>query len=221
MTPDVFLAELAQVRLDAVFNPYSDHCPDHDLPGSHLCRRRNLEAALRAAWTTQGGSVWIARDLGYRGGRRTGLPLTDEVHLSHFSAAWGGLTLRKATASPAVAERTAAIVWAMLRHVGQPVFLWNLFPLHPHEAGDPMSNRAHTLAERRIGEAFLVHLLEALKPEKIVAIGNDAAIALQRLGLAHTKVRHPSYGGQRAFCDGVGAAYGLCQKAVSTPPRLL
>jgi len=221
MTPDAFLAELARLQLDAVFNPYSDRCPDHDLPGSHLCRRRNLEAALRAAWSMQGGSVWVARDLGYRGGRRTGLPLTDEVHLAQFSAAWGDLPLHKATVGPPMAERTAAVIWGMLRRVGQPVFLWNVFPLHPHDAGDPMSNRAHTTAERRIGEAFLVHLLEALKPERVVAIGNDAATALQRLGLAHAKVRHPSYGGQAAFCAGIAAAYGLHGKQPPTPPRLL
>ena len=222
MTPHTFLTELAQVRLNAVFNPYSDQCPDHDLPGSHLCRRRNLETALAAAWAAQGGSVWVARDLGYRGGRRTGLPLTDEVHLAQFSAAWGGLPLHKATAGPVMAERTAAVIWEMLRRVGQPVFLWNLFPLHPHEADDPMSNRAHTVAERRVGEGFLIHLLEALQPERIIAIGNDAAVALQRLGLAHTKVRHPSYGGQSAFCDGVANAYGLHkERPPATPPRLL
>lgn len=222
MTPDTFLTELAQVRLDAVFNPYSDQCPDHDLPGSYLCRRRNLGTALAAAWAAHGGSVWVARDLGYRGGRRTGLPLTDEVHLARFSAAWGGLPLHKATAGPVMAERTAAVIWEMLRRVNQPVFLWNLFPLHPHKANDPMSNRAHTVAERRVGEGFLIHLLEALQPERIIAIGNDAAVALQRLGLAHTKVRHPSYGGQSAFCNGVTNAYGLHKEwPPATPPRLL
>ncbi|MBV9749114.1 MAG: uracil-DNA glycosylase [Acetobacteraceae bacterium] len=221
MTPDTFLAELARLRLDAVFNPYSDRCPDHDLPGSHLCRLHNLEAVLRAAWAVQGGSVWVARDLGYRGGRRTGLPLTDEVHLAQFSAAWGGLPLHKATTGPVVAERTAAVIWAMLRRVGRPVFLWNLFPLHPHQPSDPMSNRSHTAAERRIGETFLVCLLEALKPERIVAIGNDAAAVLQRLGLAHAKVRHPSHGGQAAFCDGIAAVYGLHGSGSPTPPCLL
>ena len=221
MTPDAFLADLAQVRLDSVFNPYSDQCPNYDLPGSHLCRRHNLEMALAAAWAVQGGSVWIARDLGYRGGRRTGLPLTDEVHLAQFSSAWGGLPLRKATAGPVMAERTATVIWEMLRRIGRPVFLWNLFPLHPHEAGDPMSNREHTVAERRVGEGFLTQLLEALQPERIIAIGNDAAVALQRLGLAHTKVRHPSYGGRSAFCDGVAGAYGLHNEQLVTSPRLL
>jgi len=30
-------------------------------------------------------TIWMGRDLGYRGGRRTGLALTDEAHLPLFS----------------------------------------------------------------------------------------------------------------------------------------
>lgn len=222
MTPDTFLSELTRVRLDAVFNPYSDSCGIHDAAGSCARRRQNLRAVLRAAWAARGGSVWVARDLGYRGGRRTGLPLTDEVHLAHLSEAWGGLPLRKATAGPVVAERTAAVIWTMLRLVARPVFLWNLFPLHPHQPGDPMSNRAHTAAERQVGEAFLVRLLRELEPSMVVAIGNDAADALRRLGVAHVPVRHPSYGGQGAFCDGVARAYGLrgSPPPITTPQLL-
>ena len=222
MKPGAFLADLAGVRLDGVFNPYSDRCPDHDRAGSPRCRRGNLEAVLAAAWAAKGGSVWVARDLGYRGGRRTGLPLTDEVHLRHFSEAWGGLSLQKATTGPAVGERTAAVIWDMLCRVGRPVFLWNLFPLHPHDAGNPMSNRSHNAAERRIGEWFLTSLLEALQPATVVAIGNDAATALQRLGFGHAKVRHPSYGGQASFCAGVAATYRLAaaESAMDGLPHL-
>lgn len=216
------MADLSVVRLDNVFNPYSDRCPDHDHPTSHLFRRSNLQAALAAAWTVKGGSVWIARDLGYRGGRRTGLPLTDEVHLGDFSRSWGGLALQKATSGPAVGERTATVIWNMLRRVGQPVFLWNLFPLHPHDAGNPASNRSHTTKERCVGEVFLTRLLVALEPDKIVAIGNDAGATLQRLGLLHIKVRHPSYGGQAAFCSGISECYDLKMTASPDPePRLL
>lgn len=222
MTPEAFVDELARVRLNAVFNPYSDRCSIHDVAGSAEQRRANLSAVLQAAWGQAGGSVWIARDLGYRGGRRTGLPLTDEVHLAALSALWGGLPVRKATAGPVIAERTAAITWEALRRVRRPVFLWNLFPLHPHEAGEAMSNRAHTAAERQLGEAFLLRLLSALRPAAVVAIGGDAAAALAKLGIRHAKVRHPSYGGQREFCDGICAAYGLAAREAPKPfPHLL
>lgn len=222
MTAEAFVADLARLRLASVFNPYSEKCSIHDRAGSARQRRENLAAVLRTAWGRRGGSVWIARDLGYRGGRRTGLPLTDEVHLASFSAAWGGVPLHKATAGPVVAERTATIIWDMLSRVQQPVFLWNLFPLHPHEAEDPMSNRAHTASERQVGAVFLLRLLDALRPETVVAIGGDAAAALVRSGVTHVKVRHPSYGGQADFCRGIRAAYGLpLQETPMLPPARL
>ena len=141
--------------------------------------------------------------------RRTGLPLTDEVHLGDFSAAWGGLPIRKATAGPAIAERTAAVIWATLRRMPEPVFLWNLFPLHPHPASDPLGNRAHTAAERKVRKVFLSQLLLALRPRIVIAIGGDAAAALADMEVPHVRVRHPSYGGHRDFCTGIAAAHGL------------
>ena len=96
---------------------------------------RCLDAAIAAHVDT----IWIARDLGYRGGRRTGVPLTDEVHLGQAAALMGGIVLDRATRGPVVAERTAAIVWSVLTRIGEPAVLWNIFPLHPHEADDPFS----------------------------------------------------------------------------------
>ena len=44
----------------------------------------------------------------------------------------------------AVAERTATVTWQVLRHLRRPVFLWNVFPLHPHASGGPLPNRCHS-----------------------------------------------------------------------------
>lgn len=154
-------------------------------------------------------TIWVARDLGYRGGRRTGVPLTDEVHLGQAAALMGGITLDRATRGPVVAERTAAIVWGMLARIGEPVVLWNIFPLHPHEANDPFSNRCHTRAEREATWPLLTALMAMIKPRRIVAIGRDAGMALNGLDIAVETVRHPSYGGQAEFISGVNHIYGL------------
>jgi hypothetical protein len=50
--------------------------------------------------------MWIARDLGYRGGRRTGVPLADDVHLPLVGQLLGGVELQRATKGPLIAERT-------------------------------------------------------------------------------------------------------------------
>lgn len=205
-----FVRRLADSRFDDVFNPYSDKCVDHDGADAPAIRRSNLAMVLEAALSSGVDSFWIARDLGYRGGRRTGLALTDEVHLAAHGGLYGKLPLARATRGPAVAERTATTIWQVLRSLDRPVFLWNVFPFHPHEHGDALSNRCHTRAERLACRPFLVWLLEAMQPKTLVAIGRDAQIALDGLDISAQKVRHPSYGGQAEFISGMEAHYGIC-----------
>ena len=119
-TPKSFTQALAQTRLPSVFNPYADCCPTYDRADAAHVRRRNLVRCLEAALAAQVDTIWIARDLGYRGGRRTGVPLTDEVHLGQAAALMGGITLDRATRGPVVAERTAAIVWSVLTELASP-----------------------------------------------------------------------------------------------------
>lgn len=208
MTPHSFVRTLSRIRLDGVFNPYGERCGLCDRADADRRRRANLRTLLDAAIHMRVDSLWVARDLGYRGGRRTGLPLTDEEHLPALSRAYGGLALRRATKGPPVAERTAAVIWKMLARVDQPIFLWNVFPLHPFEPGRPLSNRRHTRAERRTCQDLFFALLDALQPRRIVAIGRDAHDTLDEFGLDHHSVRHPSYGGQAAFAEGVSRLYG-------------
>ena len=208
MKPIAFVEALSTVQLDAVFNPYSDRCPLHDRADAPQRRRANLRRFLESVADDEVDSIWIARDLGYRGGRRTGLPLTDEMHLQTFSTIYG-LPLSRATKGPPMAERTAAIIWRVLQQIGQPVSLWNIFPLHPFEPGDPLSNRCHTRAEREMFSDVLFTLLDMLRPQRIIAIGRDAQKALADMSLDCHAVRHPSYGGQAEFISGMFALYGL------------
>ena len=210
-TPRSFVAALADTRLPSVFNPYSDVCPVHDRDDAAKLRRRNLERFLDAAIDARVDTMWIARDLGYRGGRRTGVPLTDEIHLDHAGALLGGIALDRATQGPLVAERTAAVVWRALATIGVPAVLWNVFPLHPHGAGDPFSNRCHTRAERDATAPLLHGLITLVQPKQIVAIGRDAQLALDGLDVPIIPVRHPSYGGQAVFMAGLYDLYGACE----------
>lgn len=209
MKASAFVTALSSIRLDAVFNPYSDRCDIWDRIDAPRRRRANLRAFLEVGLSTDVDSVWIARDLGYRGGRRTGLPLTDEEHLADFSKTYGGLSLSRATTGPLVSERTASIIWQVLTQLDQVVFLWNIFPLHPFKLNDPLSNRRHTRAERRSCQDLFFTLLDMIQAPRLVAIGRDAQNALTELGLEHHAVRHPSYGGQTEFVLGMAKLYGL------------
>ena len=204
-----FVALVASLKFEDAFNPYSDTCPDFDRQDAAAIRRRNLTLALEAALAAGVESVWVARDLGYRGGRRTGLALTDEAHLDAHAALLGAKDLRRSTLGPATAERTATVIWRMLMSIRQPVFLWNVFPLHPHETGRPMTNRSHTRTERHACRHVLITLLDILAPRSVLAIGRDAEAAMADLGISAKQVRHPSYGGQTEFIAGVSEHYGL------------
>ena len=113
-----------------------------------------------------------------------------------------------------MAERTAAVIWSMLVSVPAAVFLWNVFPLHPHEPNDPFTNRSHRPKERIAGEALLAELITMLHPRRLVAIGNDAAkVAGKFAGLTEVvHVRHPSYGGQTEFIEQIRSLYQLTDR---------
>jgi len=214
-SPQSFVEALSRVALPNVFNPYGQRCPLYDHPHAASRRRKNLTRCLEAALDAQADTIWVARDLGYRGGRRTGVPLTDEAHLPDAQDLFGGIDLQRATQGPAVKERTATVTWQLLTEIGKPVVLWNVFPLHPHEDGDPMSNRCHRRAEREAAWPFLIALIAMIRPTQLVAIGRDAGAALAELDVPVKTVRHPSYGGQTEFSDSIRSIY---QIAADTPP---
>lgn len=211
MTPASFVKALGLLAFENTFNPYSDCCPVHDLADASRRRSHALLSILEAATQVDIDSLWIGRDLGYRGGRRTGLALTDDIHLDEHADRWD-VTITRPTKGPFVKERTAAVIWKILSEIQEPIFLWNIFPLHPHHCGVPFSNRHHTAQERQAGEALLSDLIHMLSPRRLIGIGNEAAQTVHRLAgtLRVLPVRHPSYGGEHQFVSQIGELYDLC-----------
>lgn len=203
-----FVEAVAALRFDDCFNPYSDRCEIYDHVGAPLLRAAALSSMIESALKNPVESLWIGRDLGYRGGRRTGLALTDDVHMGIHAKRWG-VVAERATVGAPVAERTAAVIWSKLNTVDARIFLWNVFPLHPHEPDDQFSNRQHNSKERRAGAELLRELISLLKPARLVAIGNDAAGATRQIqsGVQVVCVRHPSYGGQNQFLREIDQLY--------------
>jgi len=196
-----FMQQLCALHCEDVFNPYADHCGVYDLKHAAEIRRKLLTRVLRKARDSEYCDLWIGRDLGYNGGRRTGLPFTDDVHLPVHADKWGVSANRAVKKSPIVAEKSATVIWKALAAIEHPIFIWNVFPLHPHVPNQPFSNRAHTAAERKVGEAFLQQLIEIIRPQRLMAIGNSAEASAQRLrfqGVVY-KLRHPSFGGNHIF----------------------
>jgi len=209
MTPSSFVKKLAAVSFPNVFNPYADTCPQHDRLDAPATRRANMRSYLSAVEEKGVDTIWMGRDLGYRGGRRTGLALTDEHHLSVVATLFPECSLSRATRGAAVSERTAVEIWALLRILPQPPLLWNVFPFHPHEPNDELSNRKFTRKELSQVTHLNEALLRWLQVKRVVAIGQDAQAYASQLGVEVVNVRHPSYGGITDFRAGIRACYGL------------
>ena len=197
-SPSRFVAALAEVRLPDVFNPYSDRCPDHDLPEGPAIRRTNLCLLLDAALAQPIDELWVGLELGRQGGRRTGLPLTDEVQLEALARYWRIDGVRRATTGLPVRETTATFVWEALRTSRRRVLFWNAFPLQSHQPGSA-NNRNHTRAEAADLRPYLEWVVERSAPSRIVGLGRHAQAALARAGVAAEYVRHPARAGGPTF----------------------
>lgn len=208
MNPDQILDALEQFQFENTFNPWFERCAVYDGEDAPELRRYYLSELLKRAAGTELDAIWVGRDLGHQGGRRTGLALTDDLHFSEHLKRWG-LEPKRPTFGKPVTERTASVIWKMLLRVQAPVFLWNVFPLHPYCDGDPFSNRAHNARERKAGVELLTVIIGLLKPKRVIAIGNDAYNALSTTIPEENlyKVRHPSYGGQNEFLRAMGTLY--------------
>ena len=205
-----FIKLLKNYEGHEVFNPYSDVCELYDKCNADKIRTTNLSEVIDSALTHGVDSIWLGRDLGHRGGRRTGLALTDESHLVSASTKWN-VKLTQATKGELFSERTAANIWNFVNAIDQNIFMWNVFPFHPHDKDNPLSNRGHTAKERDAGMEILDILVGLLEPKKIVAIGNDAYKSSIKLFPSRNvyKVRHPSYGGEKDFSSQLSTLYNL------------
>lgn len=196
---DQLIKSIKDTSFDNVFNPYIHNCHTHDHKKSHEIREENLKVYLSRQLKLKPEIIWVGRDLGYRGGRRTGIPLTDEAHLCLLNQSLGTDKISKATKTEAVKEMTAREIWKLASHFSLPPFLWNVFPFHPYVQNNQMSNRTHSKAEFLASQKILENVLSIYEFKYYFALGRDAYSVLSDMGLKPVYVRHPSHGGQREF----------------------
>jgi hypothetical protein len=160
-----FVDELARARIGATFNQYASSQRRRERLAEYLSSRSSAPYLL------------VGEAAGYRGARISGVPFTSERQLSGSGSA----------------EATATIVHRILAELGveEDVLLWNVVPTHPHQLGNPRSNRPPTKSE--VGEAmrFLGPLAAGRHP---IPVGR---LAHSILGGCY--VRHPSHGGAAQF----------------------
>jgi uracil-DNA glycosylase len=169
-------------------------------------QRHNLLLYLRQMAELKPDTLLVGEAPGYNGCARTGVPFSSEKLLREgvqggrlFGAHNGYLT----HAGTAVHEQSAAAMWEALEAVDNVPLLWNAYPFHPHRKENPCSNRKPRSSELFVGREFLEEIIVLFRIKKLVAVGNAADEVLQKIGLEHSKVRHPSHGGKSLFTEQV------------------
>ena len=195
---DRFVADLARVELsDRAVNQYRESA----------VRRRNLRLYFEEMEAIGPRLLLVGEAVSHRGGRLTGIPFVSESLMlcgvdGHVLGADHGY--RKADPStPVSTEASATMVWATIRNIEPLPLLWNAFQFHPFKPENPLSNRVPSSDELEIGSRFIAQLMRLFDFEQIVAIGNQAASSLTKMGIAHEKVRHPSMAGKAQFVEGM------------------
>lgn len=167
-------------------------------------RRANLEEYFRRLFRQGTDILLVGEAPGYQGSRRTGVPFASEhillggmPEIEFFS---GEQSFQRVFQDEReYKEPTGTIMWRTINRCARLPLLWSAYPLHPHQAGNPESNRTPTRAEVLSVQPLLLELIEITNTAKVLALGNVAKQALDQLGIPAQKLRHPAHGGARLF----------------------
>jgi uracil-DNA glycosylase len=207
------LVDAIPAGLPGLYHPWRDRCPQDARGNGPQARLARLAAHLDcdARW------ILVGEAPGYQGCRYSGIAFTSERLLlegaiPRLPAATGRLSRRERPFS----EPSATIVWKALDRAGiaDCTVMWNALQLHPHNPGQPWSNRTPSAAELARGEPAMRRLTEAFPGARVIAVGRKAERLLSSTGVTiHAAIRHPANGGATAFAAGLLAAVagkGVC-----------
>lgn len=185
---------------EGLFNPYKNRLDHLDIPGAHLVRQENFRQYL-ASYTSYPRLFLLAEAPGPWGCRFSGVPLVSESQLADplFPIDGHPTSLEENPHS----EYTAKIYWRVLGDWFPQFFTWNTVPFHPYKPENILSIRNPRSSEVVAFLPLIQAVIEAVKPERILAIGRKAEYALKKIDQETTYIRHPSQGGSRIFEEGV------------------
>ncbi len=121
-----------------LFNLYNAINPQFDLPQATAIRRANLFSFLDSL-PERPPVLLLGEAPGWHGCRFSGVSFTSEAQFSSDSLPFQG-HISSHTGAPH-AEASATIFWQALKSHHPHFFVWSSVPFHPHQPGEPLSNR--------------------------------------------------------------------------------
>lgn len=185
---------------DDAFNFYRDVDSSVDLPDGDEIRRRNLRSYLEGV-IDQAEVLVLGQCPGWRNCRFSGVPFTSQAQLLRPDFPVQGD--RSSRGPNPLSERTATQLWENLLPYYPTLLFWYSYPIHPHRPGADQTNRTPTRREIDGFGSVVEGIHEILDPDQVIAVGRSAQTSLENLEIEHTYVRHPAYGGVRAFRRGI------------------
>jgi uracil-DNA glycosylase len=185
---------------ELLWNPYLGEHPELDILNAAKIRRQNLKNYL-AGFPQKPRLLLVGEAPGPWGCRFSGIPFTGERQFVE-----GDLLLQgqpTSTFEPPVLERSGTVVWQTIGEHYPEFFLWNCIPYHPTNPGEPLSIRTPKRSEVVQFSPLLKTFIELLSPKKVIAIGRKAEQVLMLINIPAIYIRHPSFGGVKAFQDGI------------------
>ena len=154
-------------------------------------------------------TLMVGESLGYLGGKRTGLPFTDEFTIGYWNNLLDKNKMKIASKKPYRRELTAGSVWRFLSKLETSIFpfLWNVFPFHPFKAAEIHSNRGLNTGDLKLGKSYLLTIMDKFSFDAILAVGKRAQAIIEKFGYDCTYVRHPSHGGNKIFLEQVNGHF--------------
>jgi len=182
----------------SVFNPWAERDSLDRLERPAALRLQRLQRHFDTPATL----LLIGEAAGYQGCHFSGIPFTSERLMLEGLIPRIGCEQRITKRPRPWSEPSATTVWKCLHELGnaERTVLWNAFPWHPHQPGNPHSNRRPTPAELRLGLRPLRAVLGRFTGAKVIAVGRTAALSIKSvLGAEPTCIRHPSMAGANRF----------------------
>ena len=177
-----------------VFNPWAD-TDETDNPSINapFVRRENLKKYLLEHKKAK--YILLAESPSY-GCHYTGIAMTSEEVMQKYPDIFNGYKTSSLYGN--IKEKTASIVWDVIKDREKDFVLWNTFVLQTYK--NNFSPRKPTAKEVESGLEILKDFLEIFQDKEIISVGKTAQNTILKYNLGKDKyVRHPSCGGENIF----------------------
>jgi uracil-DNA glycosylase len=197
---------------DSLFNQYRDDDPDLDLPAAHVIRRENLKTYL-GSFSKRPTVLVVGESGGEWASHFSGVPFTSERQLVKGELPFAGRQSSRddpgvrAGKKPPYAAGSPTVFWRTMAAYYPRFIGWEWVPCYPHLAGNVLKKRSPTDEEIAALLPAARKAVEIIAPEHIVAVGEKASSALDRIGVEFVTVHHTAHDVRGEFASGMKAFF--------------